>query len=86
MHLTHDGSYSCYWNITTTSGDKVSDIQEDTYEIHKHLGKSSPSSPHGVLVKNITEDSSYSGDLPDMTGSDHSWTNTELTNKMISWN
>jgi hypothetical protein len=55
-------------------------------EMHRHLGKSSPSNIQEIVTKNITEDSSYAGDLPDMTGSNHEWTNTELTNKIISWN
>jgi hypothetical protein len=64
----------------------VPDIQNQMIEINKYLGKNNPSGKKSIAVKNMTEDSSYAGDLPDMTGSDHEWTNTELTNKMISWN
>jgi hypothetical protein len=84
--LDHDGSYSCYWNVTTAGGKTTDDFANTFTEIHKHLGKSSPSNKAETVVKNITEDSSYAGDLPDMTGTNHEWTNTELTNKMTSWN
>ena len=83
--LDHDGSYSCYWNVTTADGDTVSDIQDTMVEVHNHLGKT-PSGKESILVKNITEDSSYAGDLPDMTGSNHEWTTSELTTKIGSWN
>lgn len=92
--LDHDGSYSCYWDVNvkerftgnTHPDSPFSDAQNQVIEMHNYMGQSSPSSPEGVLVKNMTEDSSYAGSLPDMTGSDHTWTNTELTNQIISWN
>jgi len=84
--LNHGGSYSYYWNVTTAGGKKVSDIQDRMIEVHNHLGKNTPSGEKETVVKNITEDSSYASDLPDMTGTDHSWTASDLSSKISSWN
>lgn len=84
--LNHGGSYSCFWEITTTGGITNDDgFETKMVEIHKHLG-SNPSNKDKIAVKNMTEDSSYASDLPDMTGSDHEWTASELTDKISSWN
>lgn len=88
--LTHDGTYSCAWrvNAETSSGTTITewDAQDFMVEMHNHLGKSSPSGTAETVVKNITEDSSYAGSLPDATGSDHDWTSNELEQAMNNWN
>lgn len=55
-------------------------------KMHNHLDKSNPSGYEETAVKNITEDSSYAGDLPDMTGTDHEWKASDLSSKISSWN
>ena len=87
--LTHDGTYSCAWrvNAETSSGTTITewDAQHFMVEMQNHLGNTI-SGPKSIAVKNITEDSSYAGSLPDATGSDHDWTSNELEQAMNNWN
>lgn len=87
--LTHDGTYSCAWrvNAETSFGTTITewDAQDFMVEMQNHLGNTI-SGEKSIAVKNMTEDSSYAGSLPDATGSSHDWTSNELTQAMNNWN
>ena len=95
VHLTHAGSYSCYWEVNVEerfSGNPLSEspfsgAQDKIIEMHKLMGQSNPSGEDGITVKNMTEDSSYADDMHNMiTSTGNEWTESELNNKISSWN